>query len=112
MFFQQTCPIPDTELEESERGEQKASPEDIRQFFLDYHKRKQMALGELEPPGEEHAEELQEGQPQGDDVGDDGVTFEADKAPEVPLHVKYVTQVRKCWALLFLCTEGDGRDWS
>ena len=58
-----------------------------------------MALGELEPPGEEHVEELQEGQPQGDDVGDDvgddGATFEADKAPEAPLHVKYVTQVRK-----------------
>lgn len=64
---------------------------EIRQFFLDYHKRKQQSMGNFET--EEQEDEIIK-------ESNESVTeeaFEPDKKPEFPRHVKYVTQVlEKC----------------
>ncbi|XP_068709692.1 TELO2-interacting protein 1 homolog [Montipora foliosa] len=68
------------------------SAEDIRQFFLDYHKRKQLSLGYLDADEQEQEEGMTEPKESGD-----GETFEPDRKPEIPRHVQYVTQVlEKC----------------
>ena len=76
----------DEKQSEQDREETNLSAEEIRQFFLDYHKRKQQSLGYLDAaePGEVTAEP---------DGGGEEETFEPDKKPEIPRHVKYVTQV-------------------
>ena len=67
---------------------EKSSPEEICQFFLDYHKRKQMAMGEMKFESCDIDESVPE--TPGDDTIED---FEQDKKPEAPLHLKYVKQV-------------------
>lgn len=60
---------------------------EIRQFFLDYHKRKQQSMGYFN--AEEQEEEItKESKGSGAEEA-----FEPDKKPEFPRHVKYVTQV-------------------
>ena len=91
-FVQPTSAIPEVELD-TPVVEEKTSSQDIRQFFLDYHKRKQIALGEVDPGELSHEVNTQE--VQGGNEGDDeGASFDSDRAPDIPLHVKYVTQVR------------------
>ena len=70
-----------------DKEEEKPSAEQIREFFLDYHKRKQQSLGYLdeEEPGTVTSE------PEKGEVGEE--QFHPDKKPEIPRHVKYVTQV-------------------
>lgn len=70
------------------KEEKNLSAEQIREFFLDYHKRKLQSMGYLDE--EETGTETTE-------TGGGGVEeeeqFQPDKKPEIPRHVKYVTQV-------------------
>ena len=63
------------------------SAHEIRQFFEDYHKRKQHSLGYLDGNNDESVTTKRE---RGGAVED---SFAPDKKPEIPTHVKYVTQV-------------------
>ena len=60
---------------------------EIRQFFLDYRKRKQQSMGNFET-GEQEDEIIKESN--GSETEE---AFEPDKKPQFPRHVKYVTQV-------------------
>ena len=60
---------------------------EIRQFFLDYHKRKQQSMGNFETE-EQEDEIIKES-----NESETEEAFEPDKKPEFPRHVKYVTQV-------------------
>lgn len=80
---------------ELDKEEKNLSAEQIREFFLDYHKRKQKSLGYLneEEPGAETTE------PEGS--GEEEEQFQTDKKSETPRHVKYVTQARElCNAMI------------
>ena len=89
LFVQKPISIcPDKKQSEFDKEEKKLSAEQIREFFLDYHKRKQQSLGYVsdEEPGMVTSE-----------PGEGGVEeeqFQPDKKPEIPRHVKYVIQVK------------------
>lgn len=85
---------------------EKSSPEEICQYFVDYHKSKQMAMGEMKFDSCEMDESVAE--LPGDDVTED---FEQDKKPEVPLHLKYVKEVSNIQILLH-CSSLDCWDFS
>lgn len=72
---------------EFDKEEEKLSAEQIREFFLDYHKRKQQSLGYLDE------EELGTVTTEPEEGGAEEGQFQPDKKPEIPRHVKYVTQV-------------------
>lgn len=72
---------------EFDKEEEKLSAEQIREFFLDYHKRKQQSLGYLDE------EELGTVTTEPEEGGVEEEQFQPDKKPEMPRHVKYVTQV-------------------
>lgn len=75
---------------EQDKEETALSAEEIRQFFVDYHKRKQQSMGYLDADEAESVTAESE-------RGGEEETFEPDKKPEIPRHVKYVTQVlEKC----------------
>ena len=63
------------------------SADEIRQFFEDYHKRKQQSMGYLDGDNDESLTT----EPERGGVEED--SFAPDKKPEIPTHVKYVTQV-------------------
>lgn len=69
------------------------SSEEIRHFFLDYHKQKQQSLGYLD--ADESGEVTTEPERSGGEE-----SFEPDKKPEIPTHVKYLTQVSNNLLLL------------
>lgn len=71
--------------------ETNTTTEEIRQYFLNYHKRKQQATGYVDE------KELEETEVKEQEENMEEEHFEADKKPEVPRHVKYVTLVlEKC----------------
>ena len=63
------------------------SADEIRQFFEDYHKRKQHSMGYLDGDDDESVTT----EPEREGAVED--SFAPDKKPEIPTHVKYVTQV-------------------
>lgn len=77
----------DDKQSEFDEEEKKLSAEHIREFFLDYHKRKQQSLGYVD--GEEPGTVTSEPE----EGGVEEEQFQPDKKPEIPRHVKYVTQV-------------------
>lgn len=63
------------------------SADEIRQFFEDYHKRKQQSMGYLDGDNDESVTT----EPEREGAVED--SFVPDKKPEIPTHVKYITQV-------------------
>ena len=63
------------------------SADEIRQFFEDYHKRKQHSMGYLDGDNDESLTT----EPEREGAVED--SFAPDKKPEIPTHVKYITQV-------------------
>ena len=74
---------------QTQQGEEETvfSADEIRQFFEDYHKRKQQSMGYLDGDNEESVTT----EPEREEAVED--SFLPDKKPEIPTHVKYVTQV-------------------
>ena len=90
VFFFTQKPISvfqDEKQTEQDNEETNLSAKEIRQFFLDYHKRKQQSLGNVDADESGEVTTELEG-------GGEEETFEPDKKSEVPQHVKYVAQVR------------------
>ena len=79
----------DTDVK-GEKKISKTSSEEICQFFLDYHKRKQIALGLGEIELDSHDNDEHAAEATADDIGEDVLL---DRKPEIPLHLKYVKQV-------------------
>ena len=76
------------ENESQQGGEETVfSANEIRQFFEDYHKRKQQSMGYLDGDNDESVIT----EPEREGAVDD--SFAPDKKPEIPTHIKYVTQV-------------------
>ena len=76
----------DEKQSKQDKEETNLSSAEIRHFFLDYHKRKQQSLGYID--ADESGDVPTE--PEG---GGGEESFEPDKKPEIPRHVKYATQV-------------------
>ena len=90
--------------QESTEHVDKTSPGEIREFFVDYHKRKQMALGELDANSTDFNDiATEEPGDEGDVTGD----FEEDKKLELPIHVKYVKEVGVFYCKMCVCVENS-----
>ena len=74
---------------QTQQGEEETvfSADEIRQFFEDYHKRKQQSMGYLDGDNDESVTT----EPEREGAVED--SFVPDKKPEIPTHVRYVTQV-------------------
>lgn len=74
---------------QTQQGEEETvfSADDIRQFFEDYHKRKQHSMGYLDGDNDESVTT----EPDREGAVED--SFAPDKKTEIPTHVRYVTQV-------------------
>lgn len=87
-FVQKPISIcPEKKQSELDKEEKQLSADQIREFFLDYHKRKQQSLGYLDD------EEPGMGTSEPEEGGVEEEQFQPDKKPEIPRHVKYVTRV-------------------
>ena len=74
---------------QTQQGEEETvfSADEIRQFFEDYHKRKQQSMGYLDGDNDESVTT----EPEREGAVED--SFVPDKKPEIPTHVKYITQL-------------------
>ena len=87
LFVQKPISICPDESQSEFDKEEKPSAEQIREFFLDYHKSKQQSLGYVDE------EESGTVTSEPEEAGVEEEQFQPDMKPEIPRHVKYVTQV-------------------